>query len=199
MSLQSPTEGGAAWRRPETHKNSAASRLNRPATDGSTADDHRVPPHDLEAEKAVLSALLLDNDAIHSVYTEVIPEDFYHPAHRQLYRSMLNPSGLEPTGRPPHPRRLPEQPEDPRCHRRSGLPRRNRGLRGNRCQCRPPRADRSRQERQAQPDFGRRRRSPKPATTRRIPQTTCSTRRNPRSSKSDSKRRAPLSAVCTTK
>jgi len=49
----------------------------------------RVPPHDLEAEKAVLSALLLDNDAIHSVYTEVVPEDFYHPAHRQLYQSML--------------------------------------------------------------------------------------------------------------
>jgi replicative DNA helicase len=65
-------------------------QIESTATDGSTAGDHRVPPHDLEAEKAVLSALLLDNDAIHSVYTEVIPEDFYHPAHRQLYRSMLN-------------------------------------------------------------------------------------------------------------
>jgi replicative DNA helicase len=43
----------------------------------------------LEAEKAVLSALLLDNHRIHSVYTEVVPEDFYHPAHRQLYQSML--------------------------------------------------------------------------------------------------------------
>jgi len=52
-------------------------------------DGPRVPPHDIEAEKAVLSALLIDNDAIHSVYTEVVPEDFYHPAHRQLYRSML--------------------------------------------------------------------------------------------------------------
>ena len=57
--------------------------------EASTTDGHRVPPHDLEAEKAVLSALLLDNDAIHSVYTEVIPSDFYHPAHRQLYLSML--------------------------------------------------------------------------------------------------------------
>jgi len=55
----------------------------------NTTDNHRVPPNDLEAEKAVLSALLLDNDAIHSVYTEVIPEDFYHPAHRQLFLSML--------------------------------------------------------------------------------------------------------------
>jgi len=57
--------------------------------EASQADSHRIPPHDLEAEKAVLSALLLDNDAIHSVYTEVVPEDFYHPAHRQLYQSML--------------------------------------------------------------------------------------------------------------
>jgi replicative DNA helicase len=62
----------------------------RTQLEASPSDGHRVPPHDLEAEKAVLSALLLDNDTIHSVYTEVIPEDFYHPAHRQLYLSMLN-------------------------------------------------------------------------------------------------------------
>jgi len=49
----------------------------------------RVPPHDLEAEKAVLSALLLDNQAIHSVLTEVKPDDFYHPSHQQLYQAML--------------------------------------------------------------------------------------------------------------
>jgi len=49
----------------------------------------RVPPHDVEVERAVLSALLRDNRAIHSVLTEVAPEDFYHPAHQQLYQSML--------------------------------------------------------------------------------------------------------------
>jgi replicative DNA helicase len=49
----------------------------------------RVPPHDLELEKAVLSALLLDNQAIHSVLTEVKPDDFYHPSHQQLYQAML--------------------------------------------------------------------------------------------------------------
>ena len=66
-----------------------ASRAGAGGSDAS-APIGRVPPHDLEAEKAVLSALLLDNDAIHSVYTEVVPEDFYHPAHRQLYLSMLS-------------------------------------------------------------------------------------------------------------
>lgn len=49
----------------------------------------RIPPHDIEAEKAVLSAILLDNDAIHSVVTEVREEDFYHPSHQILYGSMV--------------------------------------------------------------------------------------------------------------
>jgi len=49
----------------------------------------RIPPQDLEAERAVLSALLLDNIAIHSVLNEVVPGDFYHPSHQQIYRAML--------------------------------------------------------------------------------------------------------------
>jgi len=49
----------------------------------------RVPPHDIEAEKAVLSAILLDNNAIHAIVTEVREEDFYHPSHQVLYRSMV--------------------------------------------------------------------------------------------------------------
>jgi replicative DNA helicase len=63
---------------------------HRSNNDFAVIAGHSVPPHDLEAEKAILSALLLDNDAIHSVYTEVVPTDFYHPAHRQLYQSMLS-------------------------------------------------------------------------------------------------------------
>ena len=50
----------------------------------------RVPPHDIEAEKAVLSALLLDNAAIHAVYTELKADDFYHPVHHQIYAAMLS-------------------------------------------------------------------------------------------------------------
>jgi replicative DNA helicase len=65
-----------------------APRRRRRASEESVAG--RVPPHDLEAEKAVLSALLLDNGAIHAVLTEVKPEDFYHPAHQQLYQAMVS-------------------------------------------------------------------------------------------------------------
>ncbi len=60
------------------------SRIELPADSAG-----RVLPQDVEVEKAVLSALLHDNTAIHSVLNEVKPEDFYHPAHQQLYQSML--------------------------------------------------------------------------------------------------------------
>ena len=49
----------------------------------------RVPPNDLSAEKAVLSAILLDNSVIHSIVTEIKEEDFYHPAHQLLYHAMV--------------------------------------------------------------------------------------------------------------
>ena len=49
----------------------------------------RVPPHDLTAEKAVLSALLIDNGAFDEVCAEVKAEDFYHPAHQIVYKTMV--------------------------------------------------------------------------------------------------------------
>jgi replicative DNA helicase len=57
----------------------------------------RVPPHDLDAERSVLSALLLDPRAFHDVSMEVAPDDFYHPAHQTLYRNML---AIHEEGRP---------------------------------------------------------------------------------------------------
>jgi len=59
---------------------------------GGTAPDAvggRVPPHDLAAERAVLSALLVDNRAFDEVCTEVKAEDFYHPAHQIVYKAMV--------------------------------------------------------------------------------------------------------------
>ena len=49
----------------------------------------REPPHDMMAETAVLSAILLDNAVIHSLVTEISDEDFYHPAHQILFRAMV--------------------------------------------------------------------------------------------------------------
>ncbi len=49
----------------------------------------RVPPSDLSAEKAVLSAILLDNNTIHNVVILLREDDFYHPAHQLLYSAMV--------------------------------------------------------------------------------------------------------------
>lgn len=48
-----------------------------------------VPPHNIEAERAVLGALLLDDKAIDYVVQEISPEDFYRPVHATLYEVMV--------------------------------------------------------------------------------------------------------------
>jgi len=49
------------------------------------------PPHNLDAEKAVLGSILKDDQAIHTVIevydTEVV---FYAPKHRMIFRGMLD-------------------------------------------------------------------------------------------------------------
>ena len=48
----------------------------------------RVPPNALEAERAVLGGILLENDAM-NVVTEILdPEDFYSQANSILYGIM---------------------------------------------------------------------------------------------------------------
>ena len=47
----------------------------------------RVPPHDLDAEAAVLSACLLDSDALDRVLETLKPEHFYSEPNRLIYDS----------------------------------------------------------------------------------------------------------------
>mgnify|MGYP001571603234 CR=1 FL=1 len=49
----------------------------------------RVPPHNLEAEISLLGALLLDREAMIKVADLLKPEDFYRPAHGDIYSVML--------------------------------------------------------------------------------------------------------------
>jgi replicative DNA helicase len=50
----------------------------------------RIPPHDLEAEQAVLGAILIDKDAIITVSQFIIPENFYDEAHQEIYDAMVS-------------------------------------------------------------------------------------------------------------
>lgn len=49
----------------------------------------KVPPHSLEAEKAVLGSLLIDKDAIIKIADLLYPEDFYHDVHGLIYKAIL--------------------------------------------------------------------------------------------------------------
>ena len=47
----------------------------------------KIPPHSLEAEAAVLGAMLLDNTALDRAAEIITYEDFYRDAHRKIYRA----------------------------------------------------------------------------------------------------------------
>lgn len=53
----------------------------------------RVPPQNIEAEQAVLGAMLIKKEAIVEVQEILQPDDFYREAHRIVYEAMLELSG----------------------------------------------------------------------------------------------------------
>ncbi len=54
------------------------------------ADVLKVPPHDLEAERSVLGAILIDSSAINLVAEFLKPEHFYDPTHQLIFQAMLS-------------------------------------------------------------------------------------------------------------
>lgn len=49
----------------------------------------RLPPHNIEAEQALLGAILINNDAIETVSELIGPEDFYDPLHSRIYETAV--------------------------------------------------------------------------------------------------------------
>ncbi|GHT80712.1 replicative DNA helicase [Actinomycetota bacterium] len=58
--------------------------LNEPEFGGK-----RVPPQDINAEKSVIGALLLNSDAFQDVVDILKPEDFYSPQHQIIYEAEI--------------------------------------------------------------------------------------------------------------
>src|SRR5699024_4076364 len=52
--------------------------------------EHAQPPHDREAEQAVLGAAMLSKTALGELATELLPADVYRPAHQAIYRACLD-------------------------------------------------------------------------------------------------------------
>src|SRR5215212_2343373 len=53
------------------------------------AEAARVPPHDLDAERAVIGAMLVSETAIAAVAERLAAEDFYSEVHRIIYGAMM--------------------------------------------------------------------------------------------------------------
>lgn len=51
-------------------------------------DPVKVPPQNLEAEQAVLGALMLEPEVGSTVFEMLVPEDFYRDRHRQVYEAI---------------------------------------------------------------------------------------------------------------
>ena len=47
--------------------------------------EYRVQPHNIEAEQALLGAILVNNDAFYRVSDFLLPEHFFEPMHRAIY------------------------------------------------------------------------------------------------------------------
>ena len=54
------------------------------------SDDFRILPHDLVAEQSVLGAVFISPDTIISLADELTPDDFYKPANKIVFKTMLS-------------------------------------------------------------------------------------------------------------
>jgi replicative DNA helicase len=71
----------------------------------------REPPHNLEAEQAVIGALLIDNDAYHRVSPFLLEEHFFASEHGKLYAAAAR---LINAGRRATPITLKHEASDPK-------------------------------------------------------------------------------------
>ena len=49
----------------------------------------KVPPHNLEAEQSILSAILIENNTLPEVLEILSDQDFYREAHRKIFKAMV--------------------------------------------------------------------------------------------------------------
>ena len=57
---------------------------------GSAGPTHRLPPHNLEAERSLLGAMLLRSDAVAAAVEVIGANDFFKPAHAHVFDAVTN-------------------------------------------------------------------------------------------------------------
>lgn len=63
--------------------------VRRQTQSGQSKDGTRIPPHNLDAEEALLGVALTDPDAMEVCVTEVDADDFYDPAHGHIHTALV--------------------------------------------------------------------------------------------------------------
>lgn len=84
-----PTDEPPAWldEQPPPPVDLDTRRNGRHRPDNNTT---ATPPHDRDAERAIIGSCLLDKQAIASSSEIVTPADFYHPAHELIYDTITH-------------------------------------------------------------------------------------------------------------
>jgi len=59
------------------------------AENPKTSKRLRIPPHNIDAEKALLGAIILKPEAMHDISVTVFPESFYADKHTEIFRAIL--------------------------------------------------------------------------------------------------------------
>ncbi len=65
----------------------------RRARDKALVDEIKVPPHSVEAEQAVLGALMLDNRAWDAIADRLVADDFYRRDHQLIFEAIAELAG----------------------------------------------------------------------------------------------------------
>ncbi|OFX65431.1 MAG: replicative DNA helicase [Bacteroidetes bacterium GWC2_40_13] len=63
---------------------------NKNNSNQNAADFGKIPPQVVEFEEAVLGALMLEKDAVHTVIDILKPDCFYNDAHGKIFQAILN-------------------------------------------------------------------------------------------------------------
>lgn len=56
---------------------------------------NRTPPHDIDAEESLLSAIFINNDSLIDILEFLTPEDFYKGAHKKIFRAIIELASRE--------------------------------------------------------------------------------------------------------
>ena len=71
----------------------ATARVTAFPASGGADSDHRALPHNMEAEQALLGALLVDNSIIEAIDDGLREEHFYDPVHGRIFAAVRNLTG----------------------------------------------------------------------------------------------------------